>query len=1025
MPRIPTVFIGIGGEGTEVVRSVRRKIMAMSAVDTEFEPALYQYVSMDPAPPELKGDETTLPSPIDCAVMAGFDARTVERCLRQPVYSDMEKAWYDGYRPASCFAGYNQIRLNGRFGFRFSCNEPGEKVLTAIDEAIKRACDVQGPGLGAGQANALLVVLSASMCGGTGAGGYLDLAYMVRLMAQNRGRRAKIIGVFTLPEVMNLKFPGTLMQYANSYAWLREMNWYMDKPSHKPSESNRSTAYEARITPQYTIKEGAGGNLAETRPMDLCFLVSTDGLQGGVLTNYQAVLDMLVESLYLMTAATKQVEYLVNEGAPIVAVPGSNEIRPAKFGGFGSKTIRFPAERVVAYLMRRAACDFLPSYVMHPEGAQREAESRFSNSLKNHLSFESVAGEIRDNLPGHDLRVEAQAENVNPKGVPLRKFLETITKACEHEVTAKNTRMMRELQAFVDEYRLGLCEQIQRDVDEIFAEKDNANAIGEAAVYLSLVKRYCVGLVGDGMEPRKEDDRTLIEQANELREAAMEWTEDSSVKRARVEDKWRLFSRGDYKAGVLNAARSIVEDLIESRLYEMLHEMYREVRDFAELRKKPLRFLQEMVADGLKQEFESRPEADLMSGAHDASGGGFEELICADVKTVDQVVAPNVDFFNERNPERREKGLRAAAVSMLPGVFAIYQGMQTELESISRDHDSYLEQRRERYKGELKEILERELGNRIREQLKSKFNIGHALLQYAVEQGHADDQVSFVRNLLKKLATAPEVFCGMDMQTPGSYGFTPDVSRMVCVEATELNKAISHASGQPFDVAHGVFPNSVRLEEDFTDVFRVTSLVTHKGWPLFGLNRISEYHGLYDEVKQSRRAIPLHIDKRYEKDDYDNQYRLPLVEVLGKADDPDILLFCLAEQDWWRDLDGFPSDSSDVWAGDIDPMVWREGTRHYYNWRARDGKKDGCLGRENAQKAFIRDKKDVKQGVYGEISRRWNSSFNKPEKRRLLTQLAQETAKQLEQSSHNDLRRCYENEIRIINERLEEDALDI
>ena len=87
--------------------------------------------------------------------------------------------------------------------------------------------------------NYQLIYVVSSLCGGTGAGMFLDTVHRIRAQVRNN---ARIVGIFFLPDVLEAEISSDLQRRrirANAYAALKELNYFQETQRFKalyPSE---------------------------------------------------------------------------------------------------------------------------------------------------------------------------------------------------------------------------------------------------------------------------------------------------------------------------------------------------------------------------------------------------------------------------------------------------------------------------------------------------------------------------------------------------------------------------------------------------------------------------------------------------------------------------------------------------------------------------------------------------------------------------------------------------------------------
>ena len=237
----PTLVIGLGGTGTEVTRYVKRRFLrTWRADDLDDLPPLLQVLAVD-TEPLVNG---TSDEPLyfhEFAFLGKFDAtRLIQNKKNHSPYLDW---WNYGILPGYIHNGAKQLRPVGRLAF-FRKYVTFKTLLidkldtmkeqAAIDLAAERGFDVA-------QDHRLIYIVS-SLCGGTGAGMFLDVAHRVR---QEVGSNANVVGIFLMPSVFQYEIRSDIQRrriQANAFAALKELNHFHVTP-------NFSALYPSETTP--------------------------------------------------------------------------------------------------------------------------------------------------------------------------------------------------------------------------------------------------------------------------------------------------------------------------------------------------------------------------------------------------------------------------------------------------------------------------------------------------------------------------------------------------------------------------------------------------------------------------------------------------------------------------------------------------------------------------------------------------------------------------------------------------------
>jgi len=251
----PTLVIGLGGSGTETVRYVKRRFLRTwrgnAPGNLEDLPAVLQVLAVDTEPLVNPPDEEPLYSH-EFAFLGKFDAtRLIQNRRNHTPYLDWWRWGTEDIPLGYIHNGARQLRPIGRLAFfrnyvTFKSLMVDKlralRQLSAIQEAEERGFPVAS--------DHRLIYIITSICGGTGAGMFLDVAHRVR---HEVGSNADIIGIFLMPSTFENEIRSDLQRRrirANAYAALKELNYFHETQTFSalyPSEQGLipSTHYRA------------------------------------------------------------------------------------------------------------------------------------------------------------------------------------------------------------------------------------------------------------------------------------------------------------------------------------------------------------------------------------------------------------------------------------------------------------------------------------------------------------------------------------------------------------------------------------------------------------------------------------------------------------------------------------------------------------------------------------------------------------------------------------------------------------
>jgi hypothetical protein len=273
-----TLFVGLGGTGSDMLIRVKNEVKRRMVLPKDGNGAITAN-----SPPNIgflafDTDEKTKQKTWGIASFDQFGSELCSLCVNNlpavienvnqqakggnPVWS-----WFDGIRAQGGTDGANGIRQIGRLMLFQNISS----VSQAINQKMQNI--IEGH-------NKINIFLMASIAGGTGAGTFLDMAYILRQEAGNLAiPNVGIFGYLVLPDV-NLLLGGDTDQFmSNAFASLKELDYWM-----------RVDEHNERYVCQYP--NGTMNLNVPARPFDFCHLLSAQNLNGVHLTYNQVITNM-------------------------------------------------------------------------------------------------------------------------------------------------------------------------------------------------------------------------------------------------------------------------------------------------------------------------------------------------------------------------------------------------------------------------------------------------------------------------------------------------------------------------------------------------------------------------------------------------------------------------------------------------------------------------------------------------------------------------------------------------------------
>lgn len=273
-----TIAIGLGGTGKDAIKRLKKEVYQRIAPDNEGEAvARYshiKYLSIDTDENDLwnpedfigidsnseffsiTGDPNIFTSEGNASILAGKAYAKWLNCKNIKLQSAQ---------------GAGGVRQIGRY-FLIDKSDALRYKLDSLFTAAVQNLDPTKP-----SSNDVNIHIMTGLGGGTGAGIFLDVCYIVRKVAEEcaalNGKRVKICGYFFMPDVNLSKITqGTVRDYImyNSFAVMKELDYCMNLTENgdKWSQQYNGFSIETMLS-----------------PVDVCYLISSQSVASNVVEN--------------------------------------------------------------------------------------------------------------------------------------------------------------------------------------------------------------------------------------------------------------------------------------------------------------------------------------------------------------------------------------------------------------------------------------------------------------------------------------------------------------------------------------------------------------------------------------------------------------------------------------------------------------------------------------------------------------------------------------------------------------------
>lgn len=567
----PTVLIGLGGTGKEVLRRLRRMFYEKYRM-----PGLpvmeYLWFDTDIRNIDIMENETDLlDRRIDFSASEKVDGRVMPQAFEgyrnnRGLYPHIWE-WFpedlDFLPSAFITQGAGQVRPCGRLAFfhhytklREELGRKIERVLSADAQtkmrSIFRDYDTNP--------NDLEIVLVTSIAGGTGSGSFIDMGFLCRELVPN-DVNAVNTAYLVLPSVFDGKVGARQTIRANGFAAIKELEYYM-----QPHFDAQGTG-EGHFT-QHTFKWDGRTHEVEAPPFSTVYLLDNRNFAGVHIEDFTDVFQMIAEFLLLdfeqtnfamdKRSSRSNMEQFLHQYA---RYENDNYVQffPCRYASFGLSQMAINQPR----LANAASNKFAQSLVEFIIAAENKVPSGFSTAdVRPHLEQISLTTDLLINRaldrPGADFTLADHAiqQILDPFFADLK---EEIRKAPEAQDVAVLERQVVEAKSKVEDVTLKIrrrvgeklkeegtikgddIQQIIDNVDQLLPELEEEvedHCIDMLCDPLSYGPNYVVSFLEHGSNALK----TVLRDLNRLANEQMEGPQISPINIEFSED-FRLFEQ--------------------------------------------------------------------------------------------------------------------------------------------------------------------------------------------------------------------------------------------------------------------------------------------------------------------------------------------------------------------------------------------------------------------------------------------------------------------------------------------------
>lgn len=332
------LIIGLGGLGSDIVCSTYERFKNHSV--HEEDQNRVKFLALDTDANEIHERRKIMPPENVIQTSATTDkvaGQFIDEIKNISTVTDWFPVETSELTQMSINDGAGQIRSISRLAFSHAIHKG---KIDRIKNAITELLDVS-----AGEGNIIEVHIVTSLAGGTGAGSFLQTAYLVReLLIRNNITNPKVLGYFMLGDIflkdpsINLSDPTkTTNILANTYACLKELNGIYEIPEDKKIEFE----YGYFSKPPYEITKN------NSVPFMQCFLCDYENNEGNNISSISNYKSQIEDFLYLNAfspTGPKTRSQVINNIFNLIQSGSSS-----RYGSTGISKIVYPVANLLDY----------------------------------------------------------------------------------------------------------------------------------------------------------------------------------------------------------------------------------------------------------------------------------------------------------------------------------------------------------------------------------------------------------------------------------------------------------------------------------------------------------------------------------------------------------------------------------------------------------------------------------------------------------------------------------------------------
>lgn len=383
---MPTIIIGLGGTGKEVMLRLRRQFVEKYGSIQEFPILSYLYIDTDNAPSEESGiarERDYLINDIDFQPSEKIfnpvnPSDYIYRIQDVPHIKEWLSTTGEIAKLGTMNTGAGQIRPAARLAFFHNYDEIVAKLTSAKSritdsKSINQVKDIHKiKNVNTDKVNVYVIT---SVSGGTGSGMILDMGFLIRSIFRNQAVSSCYI---VLPKIYQSY--GKERVFANGYAALKEFEYYnLKNPFEVSWKKNEHHKFQPGVYDDTYIIDGENAKNLSLSDQ-----------------NNKDIYKMLADTIFNDFSNSDFANYKRGVRVNLVQYkqrlwPDDNSITDntfsRKYSSLGQATISYPIDRIVISCAYKLCEEIVNYYLTYAEGSQSEVDNYLINEFLPELGL--------------------------------------------------------------------------------------------------------------------------------------------------------------------------------------------------------------------------------------------------------------------------------------------------------------------------------------------------------------------------------------------------------------------------------------------------------------------------------------------------------------------------------------------------------------------------------------------------------------------------------------------------------------